>query len=56
MKRIRNTEIETLRIHRNTKTLIQRTIENIETGMKTIGNTEREDEDDKKHKDKDEKR
>ena len=54
MKRRRNIEIETLRISRNTKTKIQRTMENIETGMKTIGNREKEDGDDKKHKHKDE--
>ena len=54
MKRIRNTEIETLRISRNTKTKIQRTMENTEKRMKTIGNREKEDGDDKKHKDRDE--
>ena len=51
MKRIRNTEIETLRIRKNTKIEIQRTMENTETWMKTIGNTKKEDGDDKKHKD-----
>ena len=43
MKRIRNTEIETLRIRKNTKIEIQRTVENTKTWMKTIGNTKKED-------------
>ena len=50
MKRIRNTEIETLRLRRNTKTEIQRTTENTETGMKTIGKTKKEDGDDSEAK------
>ena len=54
MKRRRNIEIETLRISKNTKIEIQRTMGNIETRMKTIGNREKEDGDDKKHKDRDE--
>ena len=54
MKRIRNIEMETLRISRNTKKKIQRTMENTETWMKTIGNREKEDGDDKKHKGRDE--
>ena len=51
MKRIRNTKIETLRIRSNTKTEIHRTMENTKTWMKAIGNTKKEDGDDKKHKD-----
>ena len=43
MKRIGNTEIKMSRINRNTKTEIQRMIENTKIGMKTIGNREKED-------------
>ena len=35
----------------NTKTEIHRTMENTKTWMKAIGNTKKEDGDDKKHKD-----
>ena len=38
----------------NTKTEIHRTMENTKTWMKAIGNTKKEDGDDKKHKDRDE--
>ena len=51
MKRIRNTEITMLRINGNTKTEIERMIETTEIGMKMIGNREKEDGDDKEHKD-----